>query len=64
MCCNVLFLPTFRLEGRVAVMLKKAFWDIFEENISKPNPDFNQAFVVFMEMKKVIHNIIDYNITI
>jgi hypothetical protein len=43
----------YRLESRVKAMLKKAYWDAFDESLTSKRPNQKQALSVFREIKNV-----------
>jgi len=43
----------FSVEKSLQEQMRNAFWDIFEENLNKVPPVYNQAFCLIDEMKRV-----------
>jgi hypothetical protein len=46
--------PTDSMESRIQQQMKRAFWDLLEEQLKTDPPNYNQALSIFEEMKTML----------
>ncbi|CAG7717199.1 unnamed protein product [Allacma fusca] len=46
--------PTDSMESRIQQQMKRAFWDLLEEQLNADSPNYSQALSIFEEMKTML----------